>query len=59
MQTTLNEAGVVEPTVRDNVESGGHNKSIHNIESFHTFGLYIMYICYCMGEGFLNKMMSS
>ena len=59
IQTTLNEAGVVEPTVRDNVESGGYNKSFHNIESFQTFRHYIMYTCYCMGEGFSHKMMSS
>jgi len=32
----LNEAGVVEPTVRDNVESGGYNKSFHNIPDFQT-----------------------
>jgi len=25
----LNEAGVVEPNVRDNAESGGHNKSFN------------------------------
>ena len=34
IQTTLNEVGVVDPTVRDIIESDGHNKSIHNIESF-------------------------
>ena len=59
IQTTLNQVGVVDPTVRDIIESDGHNKSIHNIESFQTFRHYIMYICYRMGKAFLHKMMSS
>ena len=54
-QTTLNEAGVVDPTLRDNMESGSHNKSIHNIESFQTFKHYIMYIRYYMGETFFTQ----
>jgi len=50
-QTTLNEA-----TVRDNIESGSHNKSIHNIKSFQTFRHYIVYKAPHGGTLFLNKM---
>jgi len=49
-QTTLNEA-----TVRDNMESGSHNKSIHNIESFPTFRHYIMYVRYHTGNAFFTQ----
>ena len=44
--------------MRDNIQSGSHNKSIHNIESFQTFRHYIMYICTVWGKAF-SHMMSS